>query len=452
MLLFSALVYLLHADLVVSPDNESEAYLHHEKEDPKKKKSIVKTKKKFKDGNVEIALGAVINPEMGIVNQDYKGKNKERDGCKPHFNVPYTNIWFQGKYMANGGWEAGYLIRFDPAVSGIEIDRNYIELTHKKFGEIQIGNQKSVHDLMAKLAQGNMPTFWIDGWHGDYFYNSEGGIYQGGELIGDAGKATKLNWISPSWSGLKFAISYTPSTKSVGKGLRNDNGFEKNDSESGNTGAWKNVKNEISDQPFGRHHVTLLALFDKSCKDWRFTTIGSVMLDQSYFKGDSDKVNNVRSWMVSALIGYKDVTLAGEFLNSGKSRLPKEGLKDNEDMFKKADEIDKKDYVIPVDPLFRKGDAGKAINTTLSWSITEKHKVGIGYQYTWRHFGDDGKGSKNLYSLGYSYKFFECATWYAEANYVRCKTEGKDAEKIDKEEDKRKNNGFLLLTGIRIEI
>lgn len=447
-----ALVSVLHAEQVVSPDSETEKYLHHEKEDPKKKKSIIKTKKKFKDGDVEIALGGVIHPEMSIIaHQDFEGKNQERAGVKPHVHIGDSKIFFIGRYIDNSGWKAGYTFRFAPFVGDLEIDRSYAEFEHNKFGTLEIGCQRGVHYLLGRLAQTNMATAWMDGGLGVHLYEP-GFAFTGNDLVGHTKVATKLNWISPSMKGFKIALSYTPSTKSVGKGLRNDVGFEKSDSEKGNSKIWdKKNKEGTTQQPFGRHNTTLLALYDHRFGDVNLTLAGAFIMDKSYFNDKFDVVNDVRSGMVSGELSYKDVSLGVEFLNSGKSRLPKEG-KGAEFEFE-VDKDGKKVKDTYVNSIFAKGDAGKSINATLSWEINKRNDVSIGYQHTWRHFGEEGKGTKNMFSLGYGFKILECVSWQTELDYVTYKVDGsqKDMDAI-KDLKPQENKGFLILTGLRIEI
>ena len=154
---------------------------------------------------------------------------------------------------------------------------------------------------------------------------------------------------------------------------------------------------------------------------------------------DDKAINNTLGWMLSGSVKYKKISAGIEYLNSGTSRLPIKSIAN------------------AVDDNYKNGHAGQALNVAVAYAIAAKHNVGLGGQYTWRTFGpsdaDPTKVTKLMGTLGYSWKFAECAQWYTEAHYALYGKFDKDGKAIsDKTEELQNNRGWTVMTGVRIEI
>ena len=166
---------------------------------------------------------------------------------------------------------------------------------------------------------------------------------------------------------------------------------------------------------FNEHHFTVAFSYKKQFGDFAFQAAGALLGD---FQADREKAfkeqkHRALSYMISASLGWKSLKGAFEFLNNGISRTS---------LFSKVD------------------TAGKALNISVSYAINDSHTIGIGGQYTWRY--KDKRYDKWLATIGYAYKVFECMTWYAEGSFLS----------YHSSEAKPINQGFVLRTGLRIEI
>jgi hypothetical protein len=406
--------------------------------------SVIKTRKKFAIGKANLGVGAVVQPEFAMRNQRYKGSPHEEladvDGINPQFSLSDTNLIFDADYEAENGWVIGYLVRFKPRTAGLEVDRNYVEASHKTWGTLQVGHQKGTHDLLAKLAQNVMPTIWIDG-APEYQVNEPGIAFNGADLVGQTHVAFKVNWMSPSCHGFKVAATYTPDTKNF-SGKRGYFGLNTGDKEKGNQDIWE------KDAPFGRHHFTGVALYNIVRNDLDVTLAGTVMYElKAYHPGDKkaeDKaaladnaVHNTFGFMASGSAKYKKFSAGVEYLNSGSSRLPISGH-----------------AIAATWGHYEKGHAGQAFNVAVAYEVAKNHKVGLGGQYTCRTFGENDADLNNmikmLATLGYSWKFTECALWYTEAHLIEYKMTGRDGNEMGN--DLGNNRGWAVMTGVRVEI
>lgn len=435
------------------------------KEKEKEERTLLKGLSKLKGANGELSIGALIIPEFDWVDQDFT-KNGERDGGRPNLNIGDSKLWFNAKIKNDKGLQAGYTIRLSPQTNKDKVfDRNYIWLKHDSFGTLEMGNVKGPHDSMCKLAQALIPTGWLDGALDPNFYSTSG-VYNAIDPIGHTGTATKISWYSPEVHGFQVAFSYTPSTVHQGQNKRSDKhplGIKGNVAK-GNPSAWFSDKEE--EVPFGTNHVQFAALYKKESGNWKFWLSGAFMLDRSQIHIDKDKIianldetveiNKTRSYMISTLVGYKDVALAIEYMDGLKSRLPIDANTFISGAPNAKLQAGKNALTVGD---AHTGNAGRAVNTVFKWQIDDKNCAALGFHYSWRNVTRNAKASRTVYTAAYTRKLMEGISWFAEASVINSKLKESNGSNIVGEINAIKagsgvpnNRGFLFVTGFAIYI
>ncbi|USO02783.1 MAG: porin [Alphaproteobacteria bacterium] len=439
---------------------------------PQEKKTLICGKKTFKDGEATLKIGGILTTEASLATQKKPENADDRQKPALATGIPEAKVNFDGNYKANNSdWNTGFVMRLDisndtskPGEKKIfsYVDKLYAKFENKNYGTFHFGQVKDViNECDAKLAQGNMPTVWIDGGLEHHFAEDLGTAvdntgsrwYKANDLVGQTGYSMKVNYISPEYKGFKVGLSYAPTESSFAKqGRRND---------------------------IGTNYVTALLMWGKKSGDWNLKAAAAGIyssdsqMNVTYKdKADKDREFKVKSdvtvgkeklpagtkitgtfqddveqkrkqdysgtaaYMLSGLIGYKCVSFAVEWMDGRDSKLPM--------LDKKLGYLEgaKKDFTES------KATAGKSLSMSLAWQVNSKHRLGLGYQTSWKKTAQKEDGDKpdtlKIGTVGYAYQMRESLTWYTEGNAVW------SHEGLKEEKDRKTN--YVIATGFRLEL
>lgn len=388
-----------------------------------------------------ISIRGKVVLEGSFTAQD-EAKGKDHHDTRPHIGFPETKVGMQVKLGEPDKLNGGYVLRLNPGrlSEGILADRHYIFL-NSKFGTWRIGNDMGPNHHLCRLAQKNMNTLWLEGTL-DRSFSNPVWYFHGTHLVGHSGIATKISWYAPKYKGIQFAIAYTPNTAHNGFTVREDNNPHRlwgNLVRNDNPYVW--LKDKDQDQPYGTHNVNVAAAYKIECGSYRVGFAGSYIFDRSkiYHNRTVQDVSNVSSYMVAGSFGKGRWTVATEYMNNGKSRLPKDNKLAGTLTIQNAHE----------------GDAGKAVNTSLRYDIDVQSSVSLGHQYSWRRWNKNDKVSRSVYSLTYKRNLAKDLDWYIETNYISAKVPESVVRAVktlpDTQEVQKSNSGVFFGTGFSVK-
>jgi len=165
----------------------------------------------------------------------------------------------------------------------------------------------------------------------------------------------------------------------------------------------KQARNEAKD----KNLATLLMLYKDKVGAVEFKLCGAYLFKQELSKDKKEFVENA-AYMLSGLMAYKQASVGVEFF----------------------DDFQKKE---------------SSLNVSLMYKINTDHKVGLGGQRVW------GENNKRMVgTVGYAYQINESLSWSTEVNLTLHEGDfkNKDTNAIEHKE----NKGFLIVTGLRVEV
>ncbi len=413
----------------------------------------------MRDATVALKISGHSQIDLSMVSQRQTKKDKEGTANVPYLHIGDTKLKMEAS-VKKDKMVAGWLIRFNPQVNhgcGKVVDRNGIFFKHDNVGQFDAGNIKGVDDSLFKLAQNLIGG--AGGWDGDLgevFVSPEKSFEaQGVDLVGSPHIATKVSYATPKIGDvLTLAASYTPSTAHRGNvGMQENNHMNEKGVKSKNnpSGFYKNDKSE----PYGLNNVVLVARLDKKCGDWTFGGCFAYIHDspEIWVKNSSEenkyRLRDTNSFGVSGLIGYGKFKLGIEYMNHGKSRLPID-----DKLSKLAIETSEKDdkggkITSPVYLIENgeKGHAGHVVTAVAQYRCTEKLTCALGYQWAYRKLNEDSDTTRNTFTKTVNYKFMPGLEGYLQADLVCLKRKNKDGE-----DKNNSNKGFVVTTGVRVNI
>lgn len=331
-------------------------------------------------------------------------------GSDPHIAIGASDLYFEIKGKANTGLEYKYRIHFEsiPGAS-MYINKNYIEF-NDTFGTIQGGNLKGPEDTMpesgADLIGGS------GGISGNTFngvYNMSAGVISGDNFIGETNKTTKFVFYSPTVSGFKLGVSFTPNTSHMGKDARNNAGQGSAPGVGGQTALYPDKTNAA----YGTRNIVVGLSYEESANKWSWKLAALGMTEKSHlvFKGSQEQfpIHNANSYQLSAAVGYDKWRVAAGWIDNGKSRIPKKKMETGPG--NKLEDT----YL---------GNAGKAWNVGTSYTVGA-YKFATAYHRTDRKTDATNKANSDIVVATVDLNALEGLKFFGEVDFIKTRTNDK---------------------------
>lgn len=372
--------------------------------------------------NAETLTSGAVAPSLKIdgftainsyfVNQQRRENGK--GGPQPHIGVDASNLFFTIAGATTSGLEYMYRVTLEtiPKSSNI-IDQNYIQIK-SRIGTFQFGDTVGPEDTMiydaGKIIGG---TGGFDGGYSNV-YNMSAGVIRGNDNIGDTGNATKIVYYSPEIMGFQLGVAYTPNTAHRGDDKLNNYGSS-SEKLPGNKGLWDFSRA----QPADLRNIAVGLTYKKEMGKWSMTLSGAGITAKSYiFSGQAGNVTggrvplqNTKAYQLGAVFGYGDIRFGGGYLDNGNSHLPR------------TRNFTFNNTAAPNINLgsMSSGNAGRAWNLGAGYTMGAYRFAGS-YQRTTRNTGDLMKAQSDFWSFTTDVTPVNGLTVYAEADYIRSRT------------------------------
>jgi len=154
---------------------------------------------------VKLSLGGFMRSYYGMTFDDdsdgESGHDRSLDGVGTD-----GEVYFLGDVTLDNGITVGTRIELEAEEDDDQIDAAYVYFKGG-FGDIRIGSLDGAASAMYMLPPGSSANF------GPYSPNTIGSVASPGFFDPSAvGKAQKIVYYSPNWSGFSFGVSYTPNS------------------------------------------------------------------------------------------------------------------------------------------------------------------------------------------------------------------------------------------------
>lgn len=345
-----------------------------------------------------------------------------------------AGLTFDAHGTFDNGLKYGGNINIQVVKSDIDIDKIYASLEHKKFGQLFMGNLKGPDSVFNVGGQSLIGG--CGGINGAILANLDysTAVPTARAMIGDSNKSTKMVFFTPKFAGFQVGMGFTPDTKHHGHDIRDRNS---GDSSNGNNPGLFRKGDDDKERPSGKnnfaiglrfehelaHELTLRAaaafVTEKTQKlktsIYDATEIVADEKDNKLAKSPESKeieLNNAKSYQFSLGLTFRNITVAGGYFNSGKSRLP------TESMYKSSDG---KSVIIPGFMCDKDGNAGRGwnIGARIDW---KKLALAAVYHRTWRNVTKDDKAVGNVVTVTADYLIKPSFKIFAEFDYVTSKS------------------------------
>ncbi|MDR1267315.1 MAG: porin [Holosporales bacterium] len=377
----------------------------------------------------------------GSLQFSFAGGKQDKNFGKDHSYASSSgNLSFSPFVVLKNGAKAGGSIGFGADASNAlncasGISTAYISV-EGVFGTFNFGNQSGAAGLMSvdgtAVLGGQQGAA---GMIGSIFNISGGAVVQTG-CGADDGIATKLVYMSPTWQGVQFGISYTPNSQSLG-GLQNvtnvnyqyhmagylmqgnlQNSIDKEslllaagtggDPHSRtNPSSLPDVGTDLSNGAFYLDGITAAVAYNYGSDDrfnGSFAVCGWTGKAKPQVPKDDLEVENVLAWQVGAILGYKQFKVAAGFTDNGKSLMNKGG-----NVGKTPDGVQKG------------ANMGKVVTAGVSFE-QNAWKATAGYYYSFKKYAEkDDETTGQVATVTVDYKFVEGFSVFAEYDHVKTK-------------------------------
>lgn len=370
-----------------------------------------------------------------------------------------AGVNFSAKGKLHNDWQYGANIEVQAVKSDIDIDKMYLTLESPRFGKVFLGNQKGPDSIYNVGGQS-----LIGGCHGidgailsnlDYAT----GVPTARAFVGNGNKPTKIVYYTPEFHGVQLGVGFTPDTKHHGHDVRD---HKSGDSSNGNNPGMFRKGKDDKERPSGRNNFSIgLRYENKVTNDLTlkgaivFVTESTQKVKTSVYTGEIKEdtksnmseidLNDAKSWQFSLSATYKNVTIAGGFFDSGKSRLPKKSA------YKSAS---KEIITIPAFMCNEDGTAGRAwnIGARIDW---KKWAFAGVYHNTSRNITKNDKTRGHVLTLTADYLLKPGFKIFTEFDYMTSKSCAYACNlyniNIDEKNAVMHQKGWLITGGITIQ-
>lgn len=399
---------------------------------------------------------------------NFRNKNRSTNGGKGyghHFSFEDTRVNFEAvgnadSFFGLNGTEYGFLL----AVTAERDRQQSVEEARLKvknsYGTAMFGNTNGVEDYSygANNIMGG-----TGGVYGNYtnVVNKATGVITTNDPTTRTRKGTKVNLFTPRFAGFQLGVSYTPDTKHEGAAkvstINNNNtnlyGTSMFDDRAFGKTSWAgNLNFNHTFQNGFDAKVSVTGMTENSGTGYTAATATN-----------NATINDGRAWQVGGEFSYAGVTLAGDYLDNRKSRVPGStpfNLNAGGNHF------------------LNDADAGKVYTVALAYELGT-HKVSVGYMHSDRKMGrvsataggataaagDLGKAKATVWSATYDKQF--APGWAGYVEYVNFSykstdnaataqtyykgTGGAGANNSSLGDGVAKNNGHVVIIGTKVK-
>lgn len=252
----------------------------------------------------------------------------------------------------------------------------FLHVEDENVGGLMIGNTKGVeHRFVKGPSAFSVGTGGIYG-AGTSFYNVTSGCSVMPEMEGECKRATKIIVTTPSLNGLKFGVSYTPSTH-----------------HHGDMSMTNHMEAKEANKPFARNTVAYAVSYeagsDKSKIELAFVGLHGKSFGEKPGLKALDRFP-IRSYNVSTTLSFGPLRLGAQYIWNGKSNMLKNAVSS---ITPTVDDqvLETKSY----DP--SKAGKGKIFSLGIGYIDEKTVSVTFGWLRSWRHTGIiNADGSTNV--------------------------------------------------------
>lgn len=198
---------------------------------------------------IKLSLGGFYRTAY-MVNFDDDGGDGTELGANENTDGLFTDgeIHFKGEVTLDNGLTAGVRVELEAEQEGDQIDESFAYFSGG-FGQVRIGNDDSAMQGSCITPPGGSTNFGAFS-PGQWAANDSNAISSGGAIVAPTSNSvcfgvdndrTKMVYYSPNFSGLSFALSYTPDGGAEGNansGGHNGMGTRGDDTSSHNVSAY----------------------------------------------------------------------------------------------------------------------------------------------------------------------------------------------------------------------
>mgnify|MGYP001573214842 CR=1 FL=1 len=421
-----------------------------------------------RDATVQLKISGFSQFDLGMTSQRQTNGDKTGTSNTPYLHIGNTNLKMEAS-VKKDKMVTGWFLRFNPQLNNgcsSVVDRNGIFWKHDDVGQFDAGNIKGVDECLFKFAQELIGG--TNGWDGSletlFCHPDTSFPCDGTDFVGSTHTATKISYVTPKIGDMfTIAATYTPNTAHRGNikmsGLNQMGNRGAGSSNNPNGFSYLTAKDGQEYKPFGINNITLVARLDKNSNDWTFGSAFAYIHDSAeVWAQNKDKINvkyalrNTNAFGLSGLIGYGKFKLGIEYMNNGKSRLPMDGQLFTTMNYAEVDPEKDTSETNQPSPIHKiengnTGHAGHVITTTAQYKWTEKLTCACGYQWTYRKLNNESHTTRQTFTKTINYLFMPGLEGYIEGDLIFLKRMDKDRENKD-----ASNKGFVLITGVRVNI
>lgn len=315
-------------------------------------------------GNAKFEAAFVSEDDNSVNGSGNSDKNR---GYK--FSMDDAEIVFKASATADNGLEYGAKIEYqfeDNRDGGEGTDEAMIWLAGD-WGTINLGNEDGADDLMK--VGGWSVLGGTSGWDGENFVTNNASAIISPSLTGDNSDATKVTYFTPSLSGFKAGVSFTPDT-----GHEYDEGFD----------------DDTGDQ---ENHIGLGVEYKGDFDQVGVQVSGRYMTAEyeSNDLGDTNEKEDVNSFALGGKVSFGDFAVAA-------------GYGDNDDSG-----VTKANSALGV-------DAGMWYDFGAQYA-SGPFKVAAGYAHTEKQATQTAEAEADIFTVTGDYNLADGLDVYAEFNY-----------------------------------
>lgn len=366
-------------------------------------------------------------PAQITTSQAFDKNKSAKDSSLTRIACGEAEIAFSAKGQLQNGWRYGAKLAMDAMKNDTGIDKMYLIFERDNFGTIHAGNVKGPEATL--LCSGQQLIGGTTGVDGVLTSDIDvaTGVIMPLYVVGYTGKSSKIVWYSPRLGGFQAAFAITPDTKHVGHDAKDRSS---GDSSNGNDAGIFSKGSSDKQRPSGRNNIALALNHSHDFENnWKtkftvaYVTEDTKSVNTNCYVGEvtSDsksasrelKLKNASSWHATAMVSYKNFSIACGYLNSGKSRLPK--------VSEYTDSVTK-GVVLPGGFMSAKdGNSGQAWNVGARYEYKDWIFSGV-YHNTSRKVTAGQKTRGHMLTFAVDYLVCPGLKLFAEVDYINTKS------------------------------
>jgi predicted porin len=395
--------------------------------------------------DLPLSFRGTFNLTSIFVNQDKKNGG---NSCIVALESDVFLKYLKNCNQCNFGFEIGAKGNSGIMKQGSPILRTaYLFAGEDELGTLRIGFTPTMADSMT-ISVGNV----LVGYGGaasrnlSLFYNESAGSFIDLCFPFDDNKAAKIAYMSPTFSGFSFGLSFTPDSRSANpfKTLHPRPRNPEINQEKANFPGMRSA--------YSRNIITggiAYELGDPEALNGKISLCGWIGKGRTSVIGV--EVENIRAYSIGAVLGYKDFKLALGYADNGKSLRSKRYATADISVY---EENRNYTFADPEVGLKQGADAGKMYSIGASYAVTSKFTVSTGYFRSEVKFSDSEKSTANVFTLGGEYVFHRSVCVYVEYDKINSDSCAR-AQAYGKAcgiSDTGKNSGYMFMIGTKINI